>query len=65
MPNSRGLTTISPEHLEALANRHAMLAEQIEQEQKSPAASSALLRRWKTEKLLLKDQIEQKKQLLD
>mgnify|MGYP002622133370 CR=1 FL=1 len=64
MSNSSGLSAAQEEHLNALAVKHASLKQKIEAEQKHPAASQAMLRRWKAEKLKLKDEIEQKKTLL-
>ena len=60
MSDYRGMSQAQKGHLEALKSRHVALSRRIEEEQGRPAASNALIRKLKAEKLKLKDQIEGK-----
>ena len=60
MNDLRGQSAAHQKHLEALKARHMALSTQIEEEQKSPAASPHMLRMLKAKKLRLKDEIERK-----
>lgn len=63
MQDSRGVISSQPGRLEALRAKHAVLKSQIAQEQKSPATSSEALKIMKIQKLKLKEQIEEEKQM--
>lgn len=52
------MTAVQPARVEALRARHSALAEKIEQEQLSPAASDWYIKDLKRQKLFLKEEIE-------
>jgi hypothetical protein len=58
-PSMRGTPPMSLEsHLSELQRRHQLIADQIQEEEKSPATDDIRLHELKRKKLLLKDEIE-------
>ena len=45
-------------HLDALIAKHALLSQKIDLEMKHPASNGIDLRRWKVQRLKLKEEIE-------
>lgn len=61
--HSQGLIPAQAERLEALRRRHASLEQMISEEQRRPARSDLRVRILKSQKLKLKDEIEEIKKV--
>ena len=59
MITTSGASAAQQKHIEALRAKHAALESRIHEEQKFPAANTAVLRELKLQKLRLKEEIEQ------